>query len=171
MFSVQYSCLPQDNPEGLKRVQAGVWTITFCNPTYRHAAYKTSKTYCQQNYHLRMWQLQSFTCQNNNSLLLKLSESAEHLDEGLASYGLGDQFPTWTICLLHYVQTNSGAHPVSCTVNTTAYFPTAQNGLGKWVMTHFNQVWRLKMHGALPPLLPFAFMPRCLTKHADTFYF
>jgi hypothetical protein len=46
------------------------------------------------------------------------------------------------LCLLHSVQTTSGAHPVSYSMSTERYFTRGQSGMGVKLITHLHIVRR-----------------------------
>jgi len=56
--------------------------------------------------------------------------------------------------ILHDIQTSSGVHPASSSVDTQVLSPGVMHS------AHLHLMLRLRMRGAIPPFSPYAFMGR-----------
>jgi hypothetical protein len=87
---------------------------------------------------------------------------------GLWAGWLGVQVPIGVrnFSLHCHIQTSSGAHPASYPMCIGGSFP----GWDVKLTTHLHLVLRSRMHGAIPPLLQYAFMVWCSVKAQGHFY-
>jgi hypothetical protein len=95
----------------------------------------------------------------------------------VTNYGLDDQMiEVWILAgagkfsLQHHVQTGFGAYPDSYPVGARGSFPGVRVARPwSWPLI---SIWcqGQRMHGAVPPLLQYAFVTWCLVKHRDNLY-
>jgi hypothetical protein len=71
--------------------------------------------------------------------------------------------------LHHHVQTDAGAYPASYPVGTRSY-NSGYSSRGVKLTTYFHLEPRSRMHGAIPPLPQYAFMPWCLVEAQGQLY-